>query len=169
VNEIKLTDTSSILKHLYSKIHRFLRNEEGSGVPDDMDIVLCALDSETNILSYSGVRNPFYRIIRGQLIEYKANSAPAGCNEEGECPFSTTKITLKRGDTIYLFSDGYTDQFGGAGHKKYQTSKFKSFLTSINKKPMAEQGDLLFAEIERWREEKGEDQTDDILVIGITI
>jgi serine phosphatase RsbU (regulator of sigma subunit) len=169
VNEVKLSDPAAILEHLYSRIHRFLRSEEGSGVHDDMDIVLCVFDSETNLLSYSGVRNPFYRISRGQFSEYRAKGLSAGFNDQDQCSFSTSAITMRRGDTIYLFSDGYTDQFGGASHKKYQTSRFKAFLMSICNRPMAEQGDLLFEEIEKWREEKSEDQTDDILVIGIKI
>jgi serine phosphatase RsbU (regulator of sigma subunit) len=169
VNEIKLRDPSAILQYLYSKMHRFLRNEEGSGVPDDMDIVLCSLDSTTNSLSWSSVRNSFYRISLGKLIEYRYNSIPGDYREPGDSTFKTTTITLKRGDIIYLFSDGYTDQFGGVGHKRYQTARFRSFLLSIHNKPMAEQGDLLFEEIEKWREENDEDQTDDILVIGIII
>jgi serine phosphatase RsbU (regulator of sigma subunit) len=169
VNEVKLTDPSAILEHLYSRIHIFLRNEEGSGLPDDMDIVLGIFDSETNVLSYSGVRNPFYRITHGKLIEYRANISSDELAGKDRSKFNTSAITLKRGDMIYMFSDGYTDQFGGSSHKKYQTGKLRSFLLSINNRPMAEQGDLLFEEIEKWREEKGEDQTDDILVIGITI
>jgi serine phosphatase RsbU (regulator of sigma subunit) len=169
VNEIKLTDPSEILDHLYSKIHRFLRSGEGSGVLDDMDIVLCVFNSDNGLLSYSGVRNPFYRIGRGRLFEYRAGSSDEVSGDKGKSRFRTSSVSLKRGDTIYLLSDGYTDQFGGPNHKKYQTGKLKSFLMRIYKHPLAEQGDMLFEEIEKWREEKGEDQTDDILVIGIKI
>ena len=169
VNEIKLTDPSEILEHLYSRIHRFLRSEEGSGVNDDMDIVLCTLDTQSNLLSCSGVRNSFYGIRKGLLTEYRTDIPSTECEEEGECRFVTSKIQLRRGDLLYLFSDGFADQFGGTNHKKFQSKRFKSLLTGIHKRPMAEQGDILFEEIEKWREENGEDQTDDILVIGITI
>ena len=75
VNEIKLTDPSHILHHLYSKIHRYLRNDtEGTGISDDMDIILCILDTRTNILTYSGVKNPLYRVTKGELIEYQAQN-----------------------------------------------------------------------------------------------
>ena len=83
--------------------------------------------------------------------------------------FSSEKIQLNIGDTIYLCSDGYIDQFGGKYHKKYKSNRFKSFLLSIREYSMSEQSDKLYEEIESWREENNEGQTDDILVIGIRI
>jgi serine phosphatase RsbU (regulator of sigma subunit) len=170
VNEIKLTDASAILFHLYSKIHRFLRNEsEESGLSDDMDIVLCILDIRTNILTYSGVKNPLYHITKGNLIEYKAKNSSEEYNLEGEGLLIADSFQLRTGDTIYLCSDGYIDQFGGKNHKKFLAARFKSLLQGISSQSMPEQGDLLFEEIEHWRDENHEDQTDDILVIGIRI
>jgi serine phosphatase RsbU (regulator of sigma subunit) len=170
VNEIKLTDPSEILHHLYSKIHRFLRRDtEVTGMSDDMDIVLCIIDIRTNILTYSGVKNPLYHIKKGELFEYRANNFTENCHEEDECMFTSDKIQLNTGDTIYLCSDGYTDQFGGKYHKKYQRKRFMDFLLHIQDCSMPEQSDGLYEEIEQWREENDEDQTDDILVIGIRI
>ncbi len=170
VNEIKLTEPSYILHHLYSKIHRFLRNDtEGTGISDDMDIILCILDTRTNILTYSGVKNPIYHLTKGELIEYKSKNFPEDSNEAGECLFTSEKIQLNVGDTIYLCSDGYIDQFGGKDHKKYQRKRLMNFLLNLQVCSMPEQSDMLYEEIEHWREEKNEDQTDDILVIGIRI
>jgi serine phosphatase RsbU (regulator of sigma subunit) len=170
VNEIKLTEPSYILHHLYSKIHRFMRyDSEGTGVTDDMDITLCILDSKTNILTYSGVKNPLYHISQGKLIEYPAQNHPDDNIADGQCQFTSTKIQLNNSDTIYLCSDGYSDQFGGKFHKKYQTSRFKSFLLNLGDCSMSEQSDRFYEEIEQWREENNEDQTDDILVIGIRV
>lgn len=170
VNEIRLTDPSYILHHLYSKIHRFLRNDtEKTGISDDMDIVLCILDISTNILTYSGVKNPLYHITKGELIEYRANTLPENWNEAGECLFDSEKIQLNTGDTIYLCSDGYADQFGGKNHKKFQRKRLMNFLLNLQICSMPEQCDRLYEEIEHWREENNEDQTDDILVIGIRI
>jgi serine phosphatase RsbU (regulator of sigma subunit) len=70
---------------------------------------------------------------------------------------------------LYLCSDGYADQFGGSNHKKYGRKRLGDFLLHISASPMPEQGDRLYEEIEQWREEKGEDQTDDITIIGIKI
>jgi len=170
VNEIKLTDPAEILHHLYSRVHRFLRwDEDETGMSDAMDIVLCVLDLKTNLLTYSGVKNPLYRVTNGDIIAYRAKNFIEDCNENGECLFLSEKIQLNKGDTIYLCSDGYIDQFGGKFHKRYKSSKFKSFLLSIQEYSMSEQSDKLYEEIERWREENNEEQTDDILVIGIRI
>jgi serine phosphatase RsbU (regulator of sigma subunit) len=170
VNEIKLTEPSYILHHLYSKIHRFLRNDsEGTGISDDMDITLCILDSRTNILTYSGVKNPLYHISQGKLIEYPAQNRPDDNIADGQCQFTSAKIQLNNSDTVYLCSDGYSDQFGGKFHKKYQTSRFKDFLLNLGDCSMSEQSDRFYEEIEQWREENNEDQTDDILVIGIKV
>jgi len=170
VNEIKLSDPSNILCHLYSKLHRFLRNDsEEKGMSDDMDIILCILDSRTNILTYSGVKNSLYLIQKGELLEYRAKNSSGDCSSDGENTFISEKIQLNTGDTIYLGSDGYVDQFGGKNHKKYQSNRFKIFLQSISQHSMPEQSDLLYEELEQWRDENHEDQTDDILVIGIRV
>lgn len=170
VNEIKLADPSLILQHLYSKIHRYLRNfSGGNGIPDDMDIILCSLDTRTNLLLYSAVKNPLYRISNGQLLEYSAqNSTNTNCSE-GECNFVSTKIQLTHSDTLYLSSDGYSDQFGGKSHKRYQRTRFKNFILGLNDCSMPEQSDRLYEEMEKWREENNEEQTDDILILGIRI
>ena len=169
VNEIKLTEPSYILHHLYSRIHRFLRNDsEGSGISDDMDIILCVLDTRTNILSYSGVKNPIYHIRNGEITEYQSKNLSENIDND-ECQFTSEKIQLNTSDTIYLCSDGYTDQFGGKHHKKFQKNRLMNFLLSLQDYSMSEQNDKLYEEIERWREENNEDQTDDILVIGIRI
>ncbi len=170
VNEIKLTDPYSILQHLYAKIHRFLgQGTSGAGLSDDMDIALCVLDINTNIVTYAGVMNPLYRVSDGELIEYKARNLREEQSETGRSQFMSEKILLSVDDTLYLFSDGFIDQFGGKLRKKYQSGRFKSFLTSIQELSMPEQSDRLNEEIEAWREEYKEDQTDDILVIGVRI
>ena len=170
VNEIKLTEPSYILHYLYNKVHRFLRKEsEGTGISDDMDIVLCSLDIRTNTLIYSSVKNPLYCFSNGELIEYQAHNSTDDNYEDGDCQFVSTKIQLKISDTIYLCSDGYSDQFGGSHHKKYQKKRFMNFLLNLRDCSMSEQSDRLYQEMEHWREENNEEQTDDILVIGIRI
>jgi serine phosphatase RsbU (regulator of sigma subunit) len=170
VNELKITNPPDILHHIYSKIHRLLRwDEEQTGMSDDMDIVLCNLDINTNIMTYSSVRIPFYHVRNGEVLEYLPKNYSTNSTGVDKSSFVSEKLQLKRGDTLYLCSDGYTDQFGGSLHRKYLRSRFKSFLSDIKDYTMPEQSDKLYEEIEKWREENDEDQTDDILVIGIRI
>jgi len=170
VNTLHLTNTSKILKHLYIKMHRFLKvDPEITGVSDDLDIALCCLDVKKQVLTYSGVGNPLYHISDGKLDEYRPGNLKNKTGESDDNRYASETIKLKHGDSLYLLSDGYADQFGGKSHKRYQTSKLKDFLLGIQGNSMPEQGDILFEEIEKWRDEKNEEQTDDILVIGIRI
>lgn len=168
VNEKGLTNPSRIMGHIYSKVHKFLRREEEmASVYDDMDLAVCSFDLDTKILQYAGVNSPLCRISGGELTEYKALNSVDGCVDGSGFTYET--IQAQKGDIIYLFSDGFSDQFGGKYHKKYQRPRFKSFLLSIYMLPLSEQRDLLYEEFESWRDENDEDQTDDILVIGVKI
>jgi serine phosphatase RsbU (regulator of sigma subunit) len=170
VNQANLICPSEILHYLFDRVHKFLRKDEiGTGMSDDMDIAVCALDLETRMLEYSGVGSPVFLIRDEVLTEYKARNLIENCTENSEYPFLSDLFEFKTGDTIYLFSDGYTDQFGGKFHKRYQRSRLKSFLLNIQHYTMPEQREKLYEEIETWREENDEDQTDDIMVIGIRI
>ena len=170
VNELKLTEPHQILNHLYSRVHRFLRHQsDDAGIRDDMDIVLCTFDLQNNLLKWAGVGNPLYRITGGEIVEYKSNNIIKAVMDPDDSPFISDNIPLKTGDLIYLCSDGFIDQFGGGNHKKFSSLRFKNFLFSISSSSMPEQSDMLYEELERWREANNEDQTDDILVIGIRI
>lgn len=170
VNELKLSDPRDILNHLYSKVHRFLRrDEEDAGITDDMDIALCALNTRTNILNYAGAGAPLYHLTRNGLIEYKPQNSSEDCGGQDKFSFVSERIGINYGDAIYLFSDGFADQFGGSSHKKYQSGRFKDLLLAIQSLPMPEQSDRLYEEFVKWRDENDEDQTDDVLVIGIKI
>jgi len=170
VNVKKISDPSVILRSLYAIVHRFLRrNIDGHGLKDDMDIIQCNLDSKTNILTYSGVGNLICHVCDRKITEIKSEYYKDDNNLKSEYRFTSKKIQMKIGDTLYLSSDGYADQFGGNNHKRYQRRRLMEYLLSIHDYPMAEQSDRLNEEIEKWREEQNEDQTDDISIIGIRI
>lgn len=170
VNVKKLTDPAIILRNLYNQIHRFLRrNSDEQGMHDDMDITLCILDLRTNILSYAGVGNLIFHLSAGKISTIKSEFYKDDNNLKREYKFTTNRIQMKRGDILYLSSDGYPDQFGGRNHKKYQRKRLMDFLSAINDFPMAEQSDRLNEEIEKWMDENNESQIDDISVIGIRI
>jgi ligand-binding sensor domain-containing protein/serine phosphatase RsbU (regulator of sigma subunit) len=135
---------------------------------DGMDLSLCVLDRNQKYLEYSGAFNPLYLIRDETIIEIKANRFSIGADtrlSRGENSFKSHKVPLQKDDILYLFSDGYADQFGGPEGKKFKYRRFRHLLLTIHKIPMEKQLAILDASIEEW---KGDyDQVDDIMVIGI--
>ena len=147
-------------------IDRFGKSEEE--VKDGMDISLCALNTKTNEVHWSGANNPLWVIKSGQneISEIKADKQPIGLYTAAK-PFTNHTIQLEKGDSIYLFSDGFPDQFGGEKGKKYKSGKFKKYLLSLQNESMLSQHDLLSKEFDTW---KGDiEQIDDVCVIGVKI
>lgn len=142
-------------------------HEEGQA-KDGMDISFCTIDFKTLELQYAGAYNPLYIIRNGQLIQTKANKFPIGLflGEEKK-KFTNHTFQLERGDTVYIFSDGYADQFGGPYGRKFMAIPFRVLLMDINKEPIEKQKIILNKTIEDWRGQL--DQVDDILVIGVKI
>jgi serine phosphatase RsbU (regulator of sigma subunit) len=170
VNIIRITDPAEVLRYLYSGVHRFLRRHpEENGVSDDMDIVLCNLDSRSRILTYSGTGNILWHVTDGKITEIRSGTNRERTGDNEEYNFVTGRLQMEAGDVLYLCSDGYADQFGGSSHKRYSRKRLSEFLLQVHASPMPEQGDRLYEEFDLWREEKDEDQTDDITIIGIRI
>jgi serine phosphatase RsbU (regulator of sigma subunit) len=170
VNLMRLSNPAEIMHYLYSGVHRFLQRDlMENGVPDDMDIILCNLDTRTGFLTFSGTGNSLLHVTDGKITEIKSGAGREGRTDKEDDNFITGGLQLKENDLLYLCSDGYADQFGGDRHKRYTRKRLNDFLLEISSSPMPEQGDRLYEEIEKWREEKVEDQTDDITVIGIRI
>ena len=147
-------------------VERFERSEEE--VKDGMDISLCAINLKTNALEWAGANNPIWIIRQGAeaIEEIKANKQPIG-KHMNETPFTNHDITLSAGDTLYIFSDGYPDQFGGVKGKKYKSSVLKKTLLGMQDKTMDEQRKLLDVEFEAWRGSL--EQVDDVCVIGLRV
>ncbi|MFH1321965.1 MAG: tetratricopeptide repeat protein [Bacteroidota bacterium] len=140
-------------------------------IKDGMDMAFCAWDIKSNILHYAGAFNPMYLFRRinekPQLLEFKADKKPIGFHYEEKKPFTNHKIDIQKGDTLYIFSDGYPDQFGGEKDKKFSFKRFKELLLSIQDKTMQEQKKILDRTIEDWKGDS--EQIDDICVIGVRI
>jgi serine phosphatase RsbU (regulator of sigma subunit) len=171
VTDHSLTDSAAILDELNEGVSRALRvgQEEGQGSKDGMDISLCRINYEQNVLQFAGAFNPLYRIRNGELEEFKANKFPIGhYGEEPALKYTNIDFEIQKGDTYYLFTDGYADQFGGPRGKKFLYKRFKELLLHICTFPMAEQQRLLDKEITAWMGDT-EPQLDDILVIGFKI
>ena len=161
VREFKLSDPGEILdKTREIVIQEFEKSAEE--VKDGMDIALCAI--ENNILKYAGANNPLWIIRKGELIETKADKQPIG-NSVLKNRYKTHQFELENNDMIYVFTDGFSDQFGGQKGKKYKSAKFKRFLTDISEKSVEEQHQLVKKELDDW---KGDlDQLDDVCIIGV--
>ena len=137
-------------------------------IKDGMDISLCALDIETGALEWAGANNPLWVIKKDteEIFEIKPNKEPIG-KYDHKTDFVNHEVSLNQGDTIYLFTDGYADQFGGEKGKKLKSKSFKKILLSIQNKPLNQQGKDLSSEFNNW---KGAiEQIDDVCVIGVRI
>jgi serine phosphatase RsbU (regulator of sigma subunit) len=163
-------NTSEILKHLNQGIKSSLHQSDNSdSTKDGMDIALCSIDIEKRIVNYSGANRPLWLIRKGNLEieEFKPTKKAIGGYTDNDQHFENHEIQLQKGDTIYIATDGYADQFGGNHGKKLMTKVFKDILLKIQHKPMNEQEKHLESFIEIWKE--GIEQVDDILVIGVRL
>ena len=147
---------------------RFERSEQM--VLDGMDLALCKLNTSTRELEYAGANNPLWIIestSKDQLVvEIKSDKQPIG-QYDNRKPYTNHVVQLQKGDAIYIFSDGYIDQFGGAKGKKLKAKAFKNLLLSIQNEPMDKQLELINQAFEDWRGEN--EQVDDICIIGVKV
>ncbi|MDP1800245.1 MAG: SpoIIE family protein phosphatase, partial [Bacteroidota bacterium] len=165
VREYGITEPGKILdKTKELVIAEFEKSEEE--VLDGMDISLCSLNLKTKKLLWAGANNPLWIVRNGALLDHKPDKQPIGKFEQAK-NFTTHSIDVMENDCIYIFTDGYQDQFGGEAAKKFKASKFKELLVSINNNVMEKQRQLIDKTFHEW---KGElEQVDDICIIGIRI
>lgn len=169
VKEHKFIKPSDILNDLNKLATETLNQNVGeTQVRDGMDLALCSLDIPNMKLEYSGAYNPLYLIREGEIMQTKADKFAIGGRAKGKNKLYTNhEIDLQKGDTIYIFSDGFADQFGGPKGKKFMYKQFRDLLLEIWGKEMDEQKAMLDSTIETW---KGSfEQVDDILVIGVKV
>lgn len=163
VREFGLTDPGLILdKTREMVIEEFEKSEED--VMDGMDVALCAFSGYR--LRYAGAHNPLWLVRNGELTEIRASKQPIGVYHN-ITPFQTHHIDLLPGDSIYIFSDGFADQFGGDRGKKFMSARFKKLIVSIQSESMPRQKELLNKAIKEWKGRR--DQVDDICVIGVRV
>ncbi|HLC83010.1 MAG TPA: SpoIIE family protein phosphatase, partial [Bacteroidia bacterium] len=169
VNEMNLTIPSEILKHLDHGVTKTLRQSgDGKGVKDGMDLSLCSLNLNTHELQYAGAYNALYYIRDGKFHEIKADKFPIGVNIDGKVDnYTNHSIPLQKGDCVYLFSDGYADQFGGPRGKKFKYNQLKQILHRIYLLSIDEQKQELANIFDSW---KGDlEQVDDVVIIGVRV
>ncbi|MGB0881737.1 MAG: SpoIIE family protein phosphatase [Vicingaceae bacterium] len=162
-------DPASILDGLNKGISKTLHNNAmGSTTKDGMDLALCCYDKKTKELQYAGAYNPLYLIRGGEVNQIKADKfAIGGYYEDPSKKYTNHTIQLEKDDYVYVFSDGYADQFGGPKGKKFMYKRFRDHLLALKGKEMDDQKIYLDKTLEDW---KGPlEQIDDILVIGIHV
>lgn len=157
---------NEILFELRKLVMKLLKQkgEEGEAA-DGMDISLILIDNEKQTIQFAGANNPLYLIRNDELTVYKGDRMPIGIHIFYDKPFTNNDFDFKKGDSIYMFSDGFADQFGGPRNKKFRYSNFQELLLKIHNSPLKEQKEALERTIVSWK--GNNDQVDDILIMGI--
>ncbi|MBS1651889.1 MAG: SpoIIE family protein phosphatase [Bacteroidetes bacterium] len=163
----KITAPDLILTALDEELDKSIYKNNDSTFNDGMDVALIRIDKITNCLTYAGAFNSILILSNQELIELKGDRYPIGFYSGIEKNFCATTIQLKQNDCIYLFSDGYVDQFGGEKNKKLNKSNFKELLKTMNDMEIEEQEAFLEYSFNNWKQDT--EQTDDVLVIGIKV
>jgi serine phosphatase RsbU (regulator of sigma subunit)/ligand-binding sensor domain-containing protein len=167
VNKLDDLKASIILENLRTRIAKSLNQGNLKKRTDGIDLSLAIVDYGRMELQFSGANNPIYIIRNGKLTEIKGNRNTAGMQILKTEAFQNHIVDIRKSDTIYMFSDGYTDQFGGEHGKKFLSRNFKILLTKISELSLVEQKEVLIEAFNIW---KGSyEQIDDILVIGFKI
>ena len=167
INDQGIVHPGEILNILnYGISNTFSRGEEDLLLKDGMDISFCTLDRRNKVLEFAGAFHILYMVRDNKLLEYKGDrvSVGLGVEEKGE-QFTNYVIPLQERDKIYLFTDGYPDQFGGPKGKKYMYRRFRHLLLSIHELPMERQKQILYESFRYWQADY--DQVDDVLVMGV--
>ncbi len=165
----KARSASQILDELNKGVITTLNENTGeTSIKDGMDMALCVLDLKMKKAEFAGANNPLVLIRDNKITRYKGNRFPIGAYESSQPQtFTNNVINLMDGDCLYLFSDGYPDQFGGLDGKKFMYKKFEELLLEVHALPMDVQKETLNKRLLKWK--GSNDQVDDILVIGIKI
>lgn len=168
VNESKIHQPSIVLDNLREKVITALHQQgEEKARKDGMDMALCCLDKKSLEFEYAGANNPLYMVHKGVMTEIKPDKQPVGHMPERSGKFTNHKLQLEKGDVIYIFSDGYADQFGGPKGKKFKYKQMRDLLFAIHKKPMHEQKKELITVFNDW---KGNlEQIDDVCIVGVRV
>ena len=167
-NKIEYLKASLILNNLRDRVIESLNQQSFNKKRyDGIDLSMAIIDLETMELQFAGANNPIYIIRNGHLTEIKGNRMPVGIQSVKIEPFTNHVIEIEKGDKIYMFSDGYIDQFGGEQGKKFLSRNFKLLLSEIAELSLQEQESVLLKTFDLW---KGQfEQIDDVLVIGVKI
>lgn len=161
-------EADKILNILRSKVKKSLRQRgKENEAQDGMDMALCVIDTDTYELQFAGAYNPLYLIRNDELTRFKPDRMPIGIYVREKPSFTKYETKLQSGDTLYMFSDGYIDQFDESGEQKFMSKPFKRLLLNNQDKNLEEQRKVLEKTLQQWQ--GNSEQIDDILVLGLKI
>jgi serine phosphatase RsbU (regulator of sigma subunit) len=165
VNGKHITMPDQIIENLRQGVIKSLNQvADTESVKDGMDISVCTVDFDENMLYWAGANNPLYLVRGNELIHYRADKMPAAIHYR-MLPFTLHKVELKKGDSFYIFSDGFADQFGGPNQKKFMSNQLKETLVTLAGVPMLKQAEKLNDIFESWKGDSP--QVDDVTLIGV--
>ena len=168
VNEKDITAPEEILLELNNGVLDALYKNESES-KDGMDIAICRINHDEQTLQYAGAMRPLWIINQGELTEIRADKIPIGTRQrdrEETIAYTGHTLPFRAGDSFYIFTDGYADQFGGPKDKKYSSAKFKQLLLDNATQDFATQEKNIRLEHQAWKMDN--EQVDDILVIGFS-
>ena len=168
VNTMEKLQANEILNQLRQHVIESLRQRKGElETKDGMDMALCIIDYAGRSMEFAGANNPLYLTRNGEIIETKGDKMPIGIHLHDSRPFTNHEFNIESGDSVYIFSDGYADQFGGPEGKKLKYQSFKNLVSKNSHLPMQEQRKILDTAFEEW---KGDlPQVDDVVVVGFKL
>jgi phosphoserine phosphatase RsbU/P len=168
VNTDGITNPDVVLSKLHMKVRQALKQEFTQN-RDGMDMALVVIDKYRKVIEFAGAKNALVYIQNGVVFQIKADRMPIG-GEQKEAHRTFTKhiIPIDKPTTVYLFSDGFPDQFGGPDDKKFMVKQLRELLLQIHQKPFAEQEEILDKTFEDWKNDDDK-QTDDVLILGFKI
>lgn len=168
VREMEVFEPEKMLNQLDLLVKEFLKQEEENVVVrDSMDMGLCVVNSHKKALYYAGANRPMYLLSGKELVEFGGERNPVGDTLIEQKNFSQHEYHYKPGDRIYLFSDGFTDQFGGERGKKYTNKRFKEFLLGVQHLDMKQQLERVRTEFHKWMGNRK--QLDDVSIVGVEL
>lgn len=168
VNIHNITSPEKILDRVREDVSSTLKQYDDNAANDGMDISVCSLNTKSNLLKFAGANHHAW-ILRGEtILELKGNHQPVGAYPGQEIlPYSLQELQLQKNDRVYLFSDGFTDQFGGMKGAKFKSKQLKELLITSRTQSMQQQKHTLLSALRKWQ--GSYEQIDDVLVIGIEI
>jgi serine phosphatase RsbU (regulator of sigma subunit) len=166
INEMKVDESDEILLTLNRELESaFFKEEDGKAlIKDGVEMSICVIDRKSMQMEFSGAFLPVYIVRNDKLIEIKGDKQNVVQSVPG-VSFNRSSFTLQKGDILYLFSDGYADQFGGPDNKKFMYRRLRHILLTISKYPLGDQQRILDETITTWMREF--EQIDDMMVLGV--